>query len=86
MSNVQFSAAGTPAQVLAAIDRAIAIQAAATPAWERLGVVGVTGASVSFGVRPDFWGPSAVDIDAPECLPAGHIMPSGQSWFFMRGW
>lgn len=71
---IQFLATGTPAQVLAAIDAAIARQSAAVaPAWERLGIVGVTGVDLPLGVRPEFWSTGGT-IDAPELLPLGRMM------------
>ena len=79
--NIQFATAGTPAQVLAAIEAKIASQST----MARLGAVGVTGVVIPNGVLSAHWGQWGA-IDAPDAIPAGHLMPSGQSWFFMRGW
>lgn len=86
MSAIQFAAAGTPAQVLAAIEEAM-LEEATTIASRRLGVVGVTGISPTFGLSIDVfaWIHADTPLDAPELIPTGHMMPSGQSWFSMRG-
>lgn len=84
--SLQFTASGTPAQVLAAIDAAMLAEAT-TIASRRLGVVGVTGISPTFGLARDAfaWIHADTPIDAPELIPTGHMMPNGQSWFSMRG-
>ena len=85
MSNVQFTATGTFAQVLAALDHATTVKAATSHAWEQLGFVGVTGVEMPRGLRLDFFGsPEARTIDAPEQIPLGHMHSCGQSWFWLR--
>ena len=84
MSAIQFAASGTPAQVLAAIDAAIFNQQHQA-AWERLGIVGVTGVDLPRGIRFDFLGSLASrTIDAPDKIPVGKMMQNGHSAFWLR--